>query len=150
MKRFFGMAVSIAALCLAGPSTGKAQGTQHLPLDKAVTSGDWAKRTLTKTQISGDIAQAIVNACVDLAKKSNGTLTVFVLDPDGEIAASHRMDGQNTINTVTGYKKAQTALMLRISTHQPPISSIRSMPSSSAPVWTCISFPAACPSLWMT
>jgi uncharacterized protein GlcG (DUF336 family) len=118
MKRLFGIAVLISTLCLAGPSTGRAQGTQHLPLDKAVTSGDWAKRTLTKTQISGDIAQAIVNACVDLAKKSNGTLTVFVLDPDGEIAASHRMDGQNTINTVTGYKKAQTALMLRISTHQ--------------------------------
>jgi glc operon protein GlcG len=118
MKRLFGIAVLIAALCLAGPSTGRAQGTQHLPLDKAVTSGDWAKRTLTKTQISGDIAQAIVNACVDLAKKSNGTLSVFVLDPDGEIAASRRMDGQNTINTVTGYKKAQTALMLRISTHQ--------------------------------
>jgi uncharacterized protein GlcG (DUF336 family) len=53
-----------------------------------------------------------------MAKASNGTLSVFVLAPDGEIVAAHRMDGQNKINTATGYKKAQTALMLRIPTHQ--------------------------------
>jgi glc operon protein GlcG len=108
----------ITAVCALVAVEARAQGTVKLPLEKAVMSGDMAKRALTKTQISGDIAQAIVNACVDLAKASNGTLTVFVLDPDGEIAASHRMDGQNKINTVTGLKKAQTALWLRIPTHQ--------------------------------
>ena len=93
----------IAAACALIPVQGRAQGANKLPLEKAVMSGDMAKRALTKTQISADVAQQIVNACVDLAKTSNGTLTVFVLAPDGEIVAAHRMDGQNKINTVTGY-----------------------------------------------
>jgi uncharacterized protein GlcG (DUF336 family) len=118
MKRGFGVVLLIVAVSLAGAANGWAQGANKLPLEKAVISGDMAKRVLTRTQISADIAQQIVNACVDLAKASNGTLSVFVLAPDGEIVASHRMDGQNTINTRTGYKKAQTALMLRIPTHQ--------------------------------
>jgi len=89
-----------------------------MPLDKATISGDMAKKAAVKDQLSADLAQDIVNECVRIAKSSNGTLSVFVLAPDGEILAAHRMDGQNKINTVTGYKKAQTALWLRISTHQ--------------------------------
>ena len=118
MKRVLGVVLLIVAVTLAGSANGWAQGANKLPLEKAVISGDMAKRVLTKSQISADLAQQIVNACVDLAKASNGSLSVFVLAPDGEIVASHRMDGQNKINTVTGYKKAQTALMLRIPTHQ--------------------------------
>lgn len=91
----------------------------HMPLDKATISGDMAKKAAVKDQLSADLAQDIVNECVRIAKASpNGTLSVYVLAPDGEILAAHRMDGQNKINTVTGYKKAQTALWLRISTHQ--------------------------------
>jgi len=37
---------------------------------------------------------------------------------DGGDLASRRLDGQNTINTQTGYKKAQTALYTRVPTHQ--------------------------------
>jgi glc operon protein GlcG len=118
MKRVFGVVLAIVAMCLGGSANVWAQGANKLPLEKAVMSGDMAKRTLTKYQISSDIAQQIVDACVDLAKASNGTLSVFILAPDGEIVASRRLDGQNKINTVTGYKKAQTALMLRIPTHQ--------------------------------
>jgi len=108
----------LVAVCVLVTVDARAQGDVKLPLEKAVMTGDMAKRALTKYQISADIAQQIVNACVAMAKASNGTLSVFVLAPDGEIVASHRMDGQNKINTVTGYKKAQTALMLRIPTHQ--------------------------------
>jgi uncharacterized protein GlcG (DUF336 family) len=91
----------------------------HMPLDKATINGELAKKAAVKDQLSADLAQDIVNECVRIAKTSaNGTLSVFVLAPDGEILAAHRMDGQNKINTVTGYKKAQTALWLRISTHQ--------------------------------
>jgi len=95
----------------------RAQGDVKLPLDKAVMTGPMAVRALTKYQISADIAEKIVNACVDMAKASNGTVSVFVLAPDGEIVDSHRMDGQNTVNTQTAYKKAQTALHTRTSTH---------------------------------
>jgi uncharacterized protein GlcG (DUF336 family) len=118
MKRVFGVVLLIVAVLLAGSANAWAQGANKLPLEKAVMTGDMAKRALTKYQISSDIAQQIVDACVELAKASNGTLSVFVLAPDGEIVASRRLDGQNTINTQTGYKKAQTALYTRVPTHQ--------------------------------
>ena len=107
----------LVAVCVLVTADARAQGDVKLPLEKAVMTGDMAKRALTKYQISADIAEKIVTACVDLAKAANGSVSVFVLAPDGEIVHSHRMDGQNKINTVTGYKKAQTALMLRNSTH---------------------------------
>lgn len=117
MKRVLGIVLLVAAVSMAGSLNGWAQGTVQMPLEKAVMSGDMAKRALTKYQISSDIAQQIVDACVDLAKASNGTLSVFVLAPDGEIVASRRLDGQDTVNTQTGLKKAQTALLTRRSTH---------------------------------
>jgi uncharacterized protein GlcG (DUF336 family) len=94
-----------------------AQGDQHLPLDKAVMTGDLAKKVLTKYQISADIARKLVDACVDYAKSTNTPVSVFVLSPDGEIVDAHRMDGQNSINTDTALLKAKTALYLRDSTH---------------------------------
>src|SRR5579872_6826032 len=94
-----------------------AQGDQHLPLEKAVISGEGAKKALTRYQISADIARKLVDACVDYAKSTNTPVSVFVLSPDGEIVDAHRMDGQNSINTDTALRKAQTALYLRDSTH---------------------------------
>jgi uncharacterized protein GlcG (DUF336 family) len=94
-----------------------AQGDQHLPLEKAVMTGEAAKKALTKSQISADIARKLVDACVDYAKATNTPVSVFVLSPDGEIVDAHRMDGQNSINTDTALLKAKTALYLRDSTH---------------------------------
>lgn len=94
-----------------------AQGDQRLPLDKAVMSGEAAKKSLTKYQISADVARKLVDACVDYAKSTNTPVSVFVLSPDGEIVDAHRMDGQNSINTDTALLKAKTALYLRDSTH---------------------------------
>jgi len=112
-----GLALLFAAVFALATVDAWAQGDVKLPLEKAVMTGDMAKRALTKYQISAGVAEQIVNACVDLAKANNGSVSVFVLAPDGEIVDSHRMDGQNTVNTQTGYKKAQTALYLRNSTH---------------------------------
>jgi uncharacterized protein GlcG (DUF336 family) len=111
------LVVLLAAACSLVSVEARAQGANKLPLEKAVMTGEMAKRALTKYQISSDIAQQIVDACVELAKASNGTLSVFVLAPDGEIVASRRLDGQNTVNTQTGLKKAETALLTRQSTH---------------------------------
>jgi glc operon protein GlcG len=94
-----------------------AQGDQRLPLDKAVMSGESAKKSLTKYQISADVARKLVDSCVDYAKSTNTPVSVFVLSPDGEIVDAHRMDGQNSINTDTALLKAKTALYLRDSTH---------------------------------
>jgi uncharacterized protein GlcG (DUF336 family) len=112
-----GLVVLFVAVSVLVTVDAWAQGDVKLPLEKAVMTGDMAKRALTKYQISADIAEKIVNACVDLAKANNGTVSVFVLAPDGQIVHSHRMDGQNTVNTETAYKKAQTALKTRTSTH---------------------------------
>ena len=94
-----------------------AQGDQHLPLDKAVMSGEASKKVLTKYQVSADVARKLVDACLDFAKSTNTPVSVFVLSPDGEIVDAHRMDGQNSINTDTALLKAKTALYLRDSTH---------------------------------
>jgi uncharacterized protein GlcG (DUF336 family) len=111
------MVCLLLVLCAMGSANSWAQGDVRVPLERAVMTGAMARRALTKYQISADIAKQIVEACVDLAKANNGSVSVFVLAPDGEIVHSHRMDGQNTVNTQTGYKKAQTALYLRTSTH---------------------------------
>jgi glc operon protein GlcG len=111
------MVFLFAAVCSLMAVEARAQGDVHMPLEKAVMSGEMAKRALTKYQISSDIARQLVDACVSTAKATNGTLSVFVLAPDGEIVASQRLDGQNTVNTQTALKKAQTALLTRQSTH---------------------------------
>lgn len=110
-------AVLASAAVLSFTASSWAQGDKHLPLDQAVMTGAAAKKALTKYQISADIARKLVDACVDYAKETNTPVTVYVLSPDGEIVDSHRMDGQNSINTDTALKKAQTALYLRDSTH---------------------------------
>src|ERR1700761_8676327 len=118
--RYFRFGVTIvlaAAACTFGVANSWAQGDKHVPLDQAVMSGEMAKRALTKYQVSADIARKLVDACVDYAKQTNTPVTVYVLSPDGEIVDSHRMDGQNSINTDPALKKAQTALYLRDSTH---------------------------------
>lgn len=118
--RFFRLGVMLL-LAAAGPAfiagSAWAQGDQRLPLDKAVMSGELAKKSLTKYQISADVARKLVDACVDYAKSTNTPVSVFVLSPDGEIVDAHRMDGQNSINTDTALLKAKTALYLRDSTH---------------------------------
>jgi len=108
----------LAAAGLALPvGSAWAQGDQRLPLDKAVMSGENAKKSLTRYQISAEVARKLVDACVDYAKSTNTPVSVFVLSPDGEIVDAHRMDGQNSINTDTALLKAKTALYLRDSTH---------------------------------
>jgi|ERR1700722_9227892 uncharacterized protein GlcG (DUF336 family) len=114
----FGMSVGLAAAAVAlFAGSSWAQGDKHLPLDQAVMTGEAAKKALTKYQISADIARKLVDACVAYATQTNTPVTVYILSPDGEIVDSHRMDGQNSINTDTALKKAQTALYLRRSTH---------------------------------
>jgi uncharacterized protein GlcG (DUF336 family) len=118
--RFFRLGVMFL-LAAAGSAfiagSAWAQGDQRLPLDKTVMSGELAKKSLTKYQISADVARKLVDACVDYAKSTNTPVSVFVLSPDGEIVDAHRMDGQNSINTDTALLKAKTALYLRDSTH---------------------------------
>jgi len=87
-------------------------------IDKFVVSGDAAKKTLTKNEISGDTAEKIAQVCLDYAKQHNVAVSIFILSPTGQIVHAHRMDGQVPINIETGMMKAQSVLYTRTSTHE--------------------------------
>lgn len=117
-RRVFGIVVVAAAMLALAPRAGWAQGDQRMPLAKVVQAGEDARRILSTNRISAAVAQQIGMACVDAARAVNGSVSVFVLSNDGEIAFAYRMDGQDTVNTQTALMKAQTALHRGESTRQ--------------------------------
>jgi glc operon protein GlcG len=108
--------MATAMACVSGSAW--AQGGQRMPLEKAVQTGEDAKRILSTNRISAAVAQQIGMACVDAARAVNGAVSVFVLSNDGQVAFAYRMDGQDTINTETALLKAETALRRGESTRQ--------------------------------
>ena len=76
-KRFIRPLIIAALVAAVAGTSGisSAQGTQHLPIDKAVQTGDNAKRVLSRDYISDEIAQKIANACADLALAANGSVS---------------------------------------------------------------------------
>ncbi|HEX5230194.1 MAG TPA: heme-binding protein [Bryobacteraceae bacterium] len=85
-------------------------------IDKFVISGAAAKKAMTR-EINADTAEKITNACVEYAKEHNVAVSVFVLNPTGQIVHAHRMDGQVPINVETALLKAKSVLYTRDSTH---------------------------------
>ena len=107
----------VGAFGVVAPNAS-AQGSEKLPLDKAVISSDAAAHALTRDEISVDTAEKIGKACVDFAKQHAMAITVFIISPSGNIVYSYRMDGQRPTNIDTALYKAQTALYNRASTHE--------------------------------
>jgi uncharacterized protein GlcG (DUF336 family) len=90
-----------------------------VPLARAVVDGPAAQRIATKTQIRPEIARAIVDSAVALAKKEGfGGYSIFLLAPTGEVLESYIMDGQQPINHHTALMKAKTALYTRAPTRE--------------------------------
>jgi uncharacterized protein GlcG (DUF336 family) len=87
-------------------------------LEQFVVSGAAADAIKTRTEISADTAERIVDACRVLAEENDVTVSVFVLSPSGDIVHAHRMDGQMPIGVETALMKAETALYMRTSTHE--------------------------------
>jgi uncharacterized protein GlcG (DUF336 family) len=85
-------------------------------IDKFVISGAAAKKAMTR-EISADTAAKVTQACLDFAKEHNIAVTVFILNPTGQIVHAHRMDGQVPINVETAELKAKSVLYTRDSTH---------------------------------
>src|ERR1700681_710643 len=85
-------------------------------IDKFVISGAAAKKAMMR-EISADTAAKVTQACLDFAKEHNIAVTVFILNPTGQIVHAHRMDGQVPINVETAALKAKSALYTRDSTH---------------------------------
>jgi uncharacterized protein GlcG (DUF336 family) len=96
----------------------RAQDAVPATLDKVTLSGAAADRAFTRTEINVETAERIVNACRDFAKARNGSASIFVISPSGDIVHALRMDGQGPINIEAAYKKAKTALYMRASTHE--------------------------------
>jgi uncharacterized protein GlcG (DUF336 family) len=96
----------------------RAQDGVPATLDKVTLSGAAADRAFTRTEINAETAERIVNACRDFARARNGSASIFVISPSGDIVHALRMDGQGPINIEAAYKKAKTALYMRASTHE--------------------------------
>jgi glc operon protein GlcG len=98
-----------AMVVLAGAASAQS-------IDKFVISGEAAKKAMTR-EISADTAEKITQACIGYAKEHNIAVSVFVLNPTGQIVHAHRMDGQVPINVETALLKAKSVLYTRDSTH---------------------------------
>lgn len=80
-------------------------------------SPDAAARTLNPNEISVTAAEKIAKACVAYAEEQGWSLAVIILSPSGNIVYAYRMDGENPIEVDTAWRKAQTVLYMRSSTH---------------------------------
>src|SRR5688500_6887753 len=92
VREFVVLVLAITMLAL-GTGQASAQGPA-MPLSKAIVSDEVAKRTLMKMQINAATARALVDACVEFARASNASYSIFVLAPTGDVVDAHIMDGQ--------------------------------------------------------
>jgi glc operon protein GlcG len=111
--KIFSMALAFTA---AVPFTPHAFAQEGSSIDKFTISGAAAKKAMTR-EISADTAEKITQACVGYAKEHNIAVSVFILNPTGQIVHAHRMDGQVPINVETALLKAKSVLYTRDSTH---------------------------------
>ena len=110
--------IFLAAAIVLAANGAWAQVGPPATLAKVTVSNDAAKKTLNKMAINADTARAIVDACVQWTKQQPGnvSISIFVLDPMGNIVDSHQMDGVFPIGNETALLKAKTALYARSST----------------------------------
>jgi uncharacterized protein GlcG (DUF336 family) len=78
-----------------------------------VVSGAAAEKILDTTTINLATAERITMTCERLAEERGTTISVYVIDNDGNDVYMHRMDGERWVNTATAEMKAQTALGIR-------------------------------------
>jgi glc operon protein GlcG len=78
-----------------------------------VVSGEAATAILDGNQISLAAAKKIARACRDWAASKGGTMSLYIIDDEGELVHMERMDGQVQNNIRTALLKAQTALKTR-------------------------------------
>jgi len=67
-------------------------------------------------QISLAAAKKVAKVCRDWAASKGGTMSMYILDPEGEFVHMERMDGQVHNNIRTALMKAQTSLKTRLPT----------------------------------
>src|SRR5262249_38948338 len=107
MKRLHGVGLIFAVATFAATAAA-----QTLPA-QFVINGDTARRIHDFTTINLATAQRIAEACEDLARKEGVSVSIYILDNDGNHVYMDRMDGQGYLNIVTAEMKARSALMAR-------------------------------------
>ena len=75
------------------------------------------EKTLNRYEINVATAERIAKDCVAFAEQNDWSLAVIILGPSGNIVYAYRMDGENPIEVDTAWRKAQTVLYMRTSTH---------------------------------
>lgn len=101
-----------AALLFAASSPARAATEAEVLIPPAA-----AANTLNRYEISVAAAERVAKACVEYATAHDWSLAVVVLGPSGNIVYAYRMDGENPIEVDTAWRKAQTVLYMRTSTH---------------------------------
>lgn len=102
--------IATAAILVSGPL--RAQDTAPF-----VISPEAAQKTLNLHEISVATAEKVAKACIEYAAERDLSLAVIILGPSGNIVYAYRMDGENPIEVDTAWRKAQTVLYMRSSTH---------------------------------
>jgi uncharacterized protein GlcG (DUF336 family) len=98
----------LSFLSVAAEAQGKGQ---------FVVSPDSAKRSKVRDEISLDTARRIAEACFKEAESKKMGVSIFIINPTGQIVYALRSDGQAPVNVETALMKAKTALFMRDSTH---------------------------------
>src|SRR5262245_35187598 len=109
-RRVWGAIIAIAVAASISTVNLRAQ---NATLAQVALQGDAAKRALTKAQVNMATARAIVDACLEFARQTNGSYAIYVLSPTGEVLQAAVMDGQLPIGMETAQLKAKTALYAR-------------------------------------
>lgn len=99
--------IGVGALVLAAVAQA-----QNVPA-QFVVSGKAAEQIKDFTTINLATAERVAEACERLAAAEGVTISVMVLDNDGNHVYMDRMDGQGYLNIVTAEMKARTALLGR-------------------------------------
>lgn len=85
-----------------------------------LVSGPAAMRAVSNGEISADAAAKVAQGCIDFATKNNFVAAVVVLDPDGNVVHSHRMDGIRPDEIETALNRARAAAWNRNATNTVP------------------------------
>ena len=109
------LAIVFLTPVFAAPSSAQTSAGRAATLASVTVSAEDAKKTLVKTQINAATAKAIAEACVDFARASNASYSIFVLAPSTDIVHAHIMDGQFPIAIEAALLKAKTVLYARTS-----------------------------------
>jgi len=109
-RRVWGAIIAVAVAASISTVNLRAQ---NATLAQVTLQGDAAKRAMTRTQINMATARAIVDACLEFARQTNGSYAIYVLAPNGDVLQAAVMDGQLPIGIETAQLKAKTALYAR-------------------------------------